>query len=158
MGHVSPFKTSMFQEIFDDIRISSIQMGFDPWNCSLKIQKSIKTPTPNVGGHLKVWGFIPSYFHTLPRPWDLTPGLPSWPTPLQTLALIANPRLGLRQDLCSWIQFHSGGIFFIWMTLSITFGGWELCYFKLLNASCAWKLRCAFNKVQFSSIVVNNCE
>jgi hypothetical protein len=29
-------------------------MGFDPYNCSLKIRESIKTPTPKVGAHLGV--------------------------------------------------------------------------------------------------------
>jgi hypothetical protein len=28
----------------------------------------------------------------------VTPKLPSWPAPLQALALVASPRLGLRQD------------------------------------------------------------
>jgi hypothetical protein len=31
-------------------------MGFDPCNNSLKIPKSIETPTPKVGVHLGVWG------------------------------------------------------------------------------------------------------
>jgi hypothetical protein len=48
-------------------------IGFVPYNCSLKIQKSIGTPTPKVGAHLGVWGFISSHFPTLPRPWDVTP-------------------------------------------------------------------------------------
>jgi hypothetical protein len=43
-------------------------MGFDPCNCSLKIWESIGTPTPKVGAHLGVWGFIlshsPTLFHT----------------------------------------------------------------------------------------------
>ncbi len=38
-------------------------MGFDPCNLSLKIQKSIGTPTPKVGVHLGVWRFNS---HTLP--------------------------------------------------------------------------------------------
>jgi len=33
-------------------------MGFDPYNCSLKIWESVMTPTPKVGAHLGVWGFI----------------------------------------------------------------------------------------------------
>jgi hypothetical protein len=36
-------------------------MGFDPYNCSLKIWESIRTPTPKVGVHLEVWRFIPSH-------------------------------------------------------------------------------------------------
>jgi hypothetical protein len=51
------------------------QMGFDPCNHSLKIQKSIGTPTPKVQVHLGVWGFIPSHFPTLPEAWNATPRL-----------------------------------------------------------------------------------
>jgi hypothetical protein len=40
-------------------------MGFNPYNYSLKIWESIMTPTPKVGAHLGVWGFIPSHFPTL---------------------------------------------------------------------------------------------
>ncbi len=36
-------------------------MNFDPWDCSLKIWDSIGTPTPKVGIHLGVCGFIPSH-------------------------------------------------------------------------------------------------
>jgi len=71
-------------------------MGFDPYNCSLNIRKSIEIPTPKMGVHLGVWRFIPSHSLTLPWAWDVTPGLPSWPTPLQALALVMSPRLGLR--------------------------------------------------------------
>jgi hypothetical protein len=35
-------------------------MNFDPYNCLLKIRKSIGAPTPKMGIHLGVWGFIPS--------------------------------------------------------------------------------------------------
>jgi len=38
------------------------QMGFDSYNCPLKIQKSIGTLTPKMGVHLGVWRFIPSHF------------------------------------------------------------------------------------------------
>jgi hypothetical protein len=79
-------------------------MGFDPWNCSLKVRDSIWTPTPKVGTHLGVWGFIPSHSPTLPRAWNVTPELPSWPAPLQALALVASPRLGLRH-MFSTIKF-----------------------------------------------------
>jgi len=71
-------------------------MGFDPYNRSLKVWESIGTLTPKVGAHLGVWGFIPWHFFTLPGTWDVTLELPSWPAPLQTLALVASPRLGLR--------------------------------------------------------------
>jgi hypothetical protein len=40
-------------------------MSFDPWNRLLKIWESIETPTPKVGDHLGMWGFIPSHFFAL---------------------------------------------------------------------------------------------
>jgi hypothetical protein len=57
-------------------------MGFDPYNCSLKIWESTKTPTPRVGAHLGVWGFIPSHSLALLGAWNVTPGLHTWPAPL----------------------------------------------------------------------------
>jgi hypothetical protein len=50
-------------------------------NCSLKIWKSIGTPTPKVGAQLGVWGFILSHFLAF----------------LQALAVVASPKLGLRE-------------------------------------------------------------
>jgi hypothetical protein len=44
-------------------------MGFDPYNCPLKIWKCIRTPTPKVGTHLGVWGFIPSHSLALLGSW-----------------------------------------------------------------------------------------
>jgi hypothetical protein len=43
---------------------------FDPWNHSLKFQKSTGTPSPKVGITLGVWGFTPSYSLTF----SCTPG------------------------------------------------------------------------------------
>jgi len=71
-------------------------MSFDPYNHSLKIWKSIETPIPRVGAHLGVWRFIFSHSTTLPKTWNVTPGLHTWLAPLQVLALVASPRLGLR--------------------------------------------------------------
>jgi hypothetical protein len=73
-------------------------MSFDPRNCFLKIWKSTETPTPKVGAPLGVWRFIPSHSFALPGAWNVTLGLPSCPAFLQALALIANPRLGLRHS------------------------------------------------------------
>ncbi len=42
-------------------------MGFDPWNHSLKIWESIRTPTPKMETHLGVCRFIPSHSLTLPH-------------------------------------------------------------------------------------------
>jgi hypothetical protein len=54
------------EELSNDIRNSSIQMGFDPCNRPLKIRESIRTLTLKVGTHLGVWRFIPS--HSSPTP------------------------------------------------------------------------------------------
>jgi len=50
---------------------------------------------PKVGAHLGVWGFILSHSPTLSGAWNVIIRLRSGPTPLQALALVANPRLGL---------------------------------------------------------------
>jgi hypothetical protein len=72
-------------------------MSFDPYNRLLKSQESIRTPTPNVGTHLGVWGFIPSFF-CIPESMKCDYEVHSWPTPLEAFALVASPRLGLRQE------------------------------------------------------------
>ncbi len=71
-------------------------MGFDPCNRPLNILVSIGTPTPKMGVHLGVWGFIPSHSFALSGAWDLTPGLPSWPATLQAITSVVSPKLGLR--------------------------------------------------------------
>jgi len=79
-------------------------MFFDLWNRLLKIWKSIRTPTPKVGAHLGVWGFIPSNFPTLLGTWNVTPMLllGTWNVtpmlhfklaPLPALTLVVSPRL-----------------------------------------------------------------
>jgi hypothetical protein len=81
-----------------------------------------------MGAHLGVWRFIPSHSPTFPGAWDLTPGLTSWPTPLQALALVASPRLGLRHcmTLITWFQVRFSKFLLIppkgtngWMALAI---------------------------------------
>jgi hypothetical protein len=74
-------------------------LSFDPWNRSLKFRKSTGTLSPKVGVALGVWGFTPSHFLTLLGVCDVTPGLPLGPQPCCPFALVASPRLGLRQ-LC----------------------------------------------------------
>jgi len=85
-------------------------MNFGPWNHPLKIQESIGTPTPKMKVHLGVWGFISSHLPTLLGAWNVTPGLHSWPAPLQTFALVTSPRLKLQQlDMIPWMsQPHFG--------------------------------------------------
>jgi hypothetical protein len=76
-------------------------MGFDPWNHSLKIWECTKTPTPKVGTHLGVWGFIPSHSLALSRAWNVILGFHTLPIILEALALVANTRLGLQQAAAS---------------------------------------------------------
>ncbi len=81
-----------YKEIFEP-------MGFDPWNRVIKIQESIWTPTPTMGVHLGVWGFIPSHsLHSL-HSWEHVMwlmGLPFCSQPCNPFVLVASPRLGLR--------------------------------------------------------------
>jgi hypothetical protein len=78
-------------------------MGFDPCNRSLKIQESTGTPTPQVEVPL---GCVRVYSLTL----SCTPGLLSWPTTLQPLALVTSPRRGYDTFLaygfcCLFVQY-----------------------------------------------------
>jgi hypothetical protein len=73
-------------------------MSFVLYNRPLKIWKSIGTPTPKVGAHLRIWGFISSHSPVLLQVWNVTFGLHSWPAPLQALALVVSPKLGLQQQ------------------------------------------------------------
>jgi hypothetical protein len=57
-------------------------MTFDPYNHLLKIQEFIEIPTPEMGTHLGVWGFIPSHPPTFPGTGNVIHGLRSWFTPL----------------------------------------------------------------------------
>jgi hypothetical protein len=57
-------------------------IGFNPCNCFLKIREPTGTPTPKVGAHLGVWGFIPSHSLALPKAWNVTPMLHIWLAPL----------------------------------------------------------------------------
>jgi hypothetical protein len=78
-------------------------MNFYPYNCSLKIRKSIRILTPKVGVHLGMWGLIPSHFPTLLGTWNVTLGLHSRLAPLQALALVASLRLGLQHMWFIWL-------------------------------------------------------
>jgi hypothetical protein len=62
-------------------------MNFDLWNHSLNIENILGIPTPKVGVHLGVCGFIPSHF--------FTPGLHSQSTLFHALALVTSPKLRL---------------------------------------------------------------
>ncbi len=70
-------------------------MGFDPYNRTIKIWKSIWDSNSHNGsslGNVKVHSLT---LFTLPGACDVTPGSPSWPATLQPLALVANPSLEL---------------------------------------------------------------
>jgi len=71
-------------------------LSFDPCNRPLKIRESTRTPTPKVElpWGVRVYSLTPS--HTL-ESMLCDSQLLSWPTTLQTLALVMSPRLGLRQ-------------------------------------------------------------
>jgi hypothetical protein len=74
-------------------------MGFSPYNCILKIPKSIWDSNSHNGnsfGSVKVHSFT---LFALPGTSDVTPGSSSWPATLQPLALVTSPRLRLRQYL-----------------------------------------------------------
>jgi hypothetical protein len=70
-------------------------LSFDPWNHSLKFQESIRTPFLKVGVALGV--FTLSHFPTLPEICDVTLGFSLGPHPCNPFALVASPKLGLRQ-------------------------------------------------------------
>jgi len=101
--------------------------SFDPWNCFLKFRESTGTPFPKVEVVLGVWGFTPSYSLTFSNTpgsvwcdsqassclglflgahpcslFTLTPEFPLGPQPCNPFALVASPKLGLRQQL--WIE------------------------------------------------------
>jgi hypothetical protein len=67
-------------------------MGFDPYNCSLKIQESIETPTPQSGnslGSVKVHSLTFSYTLGSVR----CDSQASLLAHTQAFALVVNPRL-----------------------------------------------------------------
>jgi hypothetical protein len=92
-------------------------MSFDPCNRSLKIWESTRTPTPKVCVPLGVWGFIPSHSFALLGAWNVTFGFPSCVALLQTLALVASPRLRLQHHVFSntpkgiWYFLHPPNIY-----------------------------------------------
>jgi hypothetical protein len=112
-------------------------MSFDPCNRPLKIWKSIRTPTSKVWAHFGRCGFIPSHFPTLLRAWNVTPKLHSWLAPLQALALVMSPRLGLQQLTCLLIVTRSSCNYFVsyhYVVTSICLSCWHnklnLCIFR----------------------------
>jgi hypothetical protein len=93
-----PRNFQWYKEIFNP-------MGFDPWNCFLKIQESIKNMAPKMGAHLGVSQFIPSHSPTLLGAWDVTPRLSAhtFPSPW----LVVSPMLGLWHKLLYYLFIYS---------------------------------------------------
>ncbi len=86
-------------------------MCFDPCNRILNIRDSIWIPTPTMGVHLGVWGFIPSHFLHFREHVMWLPGLPLGPQPCNPLALVASSRLGLQHCTCNEIFLHPPYLF-----------------------------------------------
>ncbi len=109
MAHARPFWTSTLQELSNDIENSSRQGGLTPAIALWRFGSPFGTPTPNMGVHLGVWRFIPSHSLHSRKLWN-APGSLTGPVTLQPLALVASPRLGLRQvyHMCSsYAMFQS---------------------------------------------------
>jgi hypothetical protein len=88
-----------FQDLSNYIRNASIHLFFTPKIALWRF----RGPTLKMRVHLGVWGFIPSHSFALLGAWNVTLKLAPWPTPLQALALVASPRLGLRH--ISFVNF-----------------------------------------------------
>jgi hypothetical protein len=75
-------------------------MSFDPCNLLLKIWESIGTPTPKMGAHLGVLGFIPSHFPALSGAWNVIPGLTLGPHLCKPLLWSQAQGVGLQHKQC----------------------------------------------------------
>jgi hypothetical protein len=76
-------------------------MGFDPCNRALKIRESIWDSNSYNGssfGRVRVHSLT---LFALPKACDVTPGSFSWPTTLQSFALVTSSRLGLQYKTTS---------------------------------------------------------
>jgi hypothetical protein len=71
-------------------------MGFDPYNCGLKIQESIWDSNSHNGSSLGRVRVHSLTLFALLGACDVIHRSPSWLATLQPLALVASPRLGLR--------------------------------------------------------------
>ncbi len=113
-------------------------MSFDPYNCALKIQKSIWDSNSHNGTSLGSVRVHSLTLFALPWTCDVTPKPPSWPTTLQALSLIVSPRLGLREEgrarVCGLninIYFNKnslpflGYFFVIFLCVCVFFYVWE---------------------------------
>jgi hypothetical protein len=72
-------------------------MSFDPYNCTMKIWKSIWDSNSQHGSSLGSVRVHSLTLFALPEACEVTPESFSWPATLQPLALVVNPRLRLWQ-------------------------------------------------------------
>jgi hypothetical protein len=73
--------------------------SFDPCNCTLKIRESFQDLNSQHGSSFgSVWVHSLTLF-ALPGACEVTLESSSWPATFQPFALVANPRLGLRQRM-----------------------------------------------------------
>ncbi len=122
---------------------------------SLKIWDSIETPTPKMGAHLGMWGFIPSHSSTFPGAWNVIPRLHSWPAPSQPLTLVTSLRLG------SWHILHVILFKIIYdIVSSVTTNTKRIphrfLYFKMLSSnlkSCRNMVFLSFDYINFNIII-----
>jgi len=99
MGHVSPFQPFKFQDLFSDIKNSSIQWVLIPEIIFWRFKSPSRLQLPKWELTWECEGSFPhTLLHspTLPGAWNVTHGLPSWLAPLQAFALVASPRLGFQ--------------------------------------------------------------
>jgi hypothetical protein len=79
-------------------------MGFDPCNCTLKIWKFIWDSNSQHESSLGSVRVRSLTLFALPGACEMLPESPSWPATLQPLALVASPRLGLRQKMLTKVH------------------------------------------------------
>ncbi len=73
------------------------QLSFNPWNRFLKFQESIWDSNSHHGSSLGSVKVDSLTLFAFPGACYVTPRFHSWPATLQPFALVASPRLGLRQ-------------------------------------------------------------
>jgi hypothetical protein len=110
-------------------------LSFDPWNHSLKFRKSTRTPSPKVGVALRVWGFTPSHFPTLPGVCDVILDLSLGPHPCNPFWFGHEPKARVATKklmenlthISSWINFKKLQKLMLSMTFSDALPSPKLC-------------------------------
>ncbi len=110
-GHYEPILDIYVSIAFQWYKKLFEGMGFDPWNHTLKIKKSIWDSNSEHGSLLVSVKVHSLTFFALRGACDVTARSSSWPATLQPLALVASPRLRLWQYQCmkymnyEWMNF-----------------------------------------------------